>query len=166
MTREEILHRREQLAQEWMELSNRWKANGYIRSKADKKRQWEIIKEDNDLHRELDKLDGKTFTSDKWITKYIGNSYESLKAARFDLINQIKAIAGVEIGDDKTGVVGVTVRTEYKEYHFVIHAHYRVEIVREWKEQGMFGEVTRQETKNIYQAWCEPAGYPNWNWRY
>lgn len=168
MTNEErkqaIINRQKVLNAEFTEITNRWIANGYKRSKADKKREWEIIKEEKELERELDKVNDKTYDCEKWITKFIGNSYESLKAARFDLINQIKDLHGVEVGDDKTGVVGVTVYTEHKIYHYTIHAHYRVEVVKEWKEKGLFGEVTRQETRNIYQAWCEKTD--DWSWRY
>lgn len=165
MTREEIINRQEELNKEFTEISKRWVDNGFKRSKADKKREWEIIKESSDIQRELDKLDGKTYDCEKWITKFIGESYESLKAARLDLINQIKDLHGVEVGETKSGVTDVTVYTEYKVYHYVIHAHYRVEVIREWTEKGAFGfDVTRQETRNIYQAWCEKTD--DWSWRY
>lgn len=160
MTKEEIINRQREITTEIAALDLR---NNSVRSKV-----WKQFKalciENSNLQRELDKLDGKTYDCEKWITKFIGNSYESLKAARFDLINQIKNLHGVEVGEDKTGCVGVTVYTEYKIYHYIIHAHYRVEIVKEWKEQGMFGEVTRQETRTIYQAWCEKSDV--WSWRY
>ena len=164
MTKEELLNRQQELNKEFTELTKKWLNNGYTRTKADKKREWEIIKENTNIQRELDKLDGKTYDCEKWITDFVGNSYESLKAARHDLINQIKNLHGVEVGTCKSGVVGVAVYTEHKIYHYTIHAHYRVEVVKEWKEQGMFGEVTQQETRTIYQAYCEKSD--NWSWRY
>lgn len=161
MTREEIINRKKEIAVETAALDLR---NNSTRSKV-----WKHFKalciENSNLQREFDKLDGKTYDCEKWITKFIGNSYESLKAARFDLINQIKDLHGVEVGEEKSGVVGVTVYTEYKIYYYTIHAHYRVEIVKEWEENTPFGKTTRQETRNIYQAWCENNGF-GWSWRY
>lgn len=164
MDREQLIARQQELNAEFTEITNRWINNGFNRSKADKNREREIIKENADIQRELDKIDGKTYDCETWITRFIGESYESLKAARFDLINAIKDLHGVEVGEEKSGCVGVTVYTEYKIYHYTIHAHYRVEVIKEWKEQGMFGEVTRQETRTIYQAWCEKSDV--WSWRY
>lgn len=161
MTREEIVNRKKEIANEIQTLDL---THNSTRSKIWKRFRALCI-ENSNLQRELDKLDGKTYNSEKWITKYIGNSYESLKAARLDLINQIKDLPGVEVGDDKTGVVGVTVYTEYKIYYYIIHAHYRVEVVEKHEEQGMFGPVMRQTTRQIYQAYVESNGEP-WSWRY
>jgi hypothetical protein len=163
MTREEIINRQKEIGAEIAPLDLH---NNSTRSKV-WKHFYELCKENLDLQRELDKLDGKTYNSDKWITKYIGSSYESLKAARFDLINKIKDLAGVEVGDDKTGVVGVSVYTEYKIYHYIIHAHYRVEEIPESKriEKNMWGdEVERYDTRQIFEAYIEPNG--QWDWRY
>lgn len=167
MTKEEILKKQRELNKEWYELSIRWVNNGYTRSKADKKREWEIIRENQNLQRELDKLDGKIYNNEVWITNFSGESYESLKAARMDLINAIKDLPGVEVGEEKSGVVGVSVYTEHKIYHYTIHAHYRVEYYNPHMEKNIFGvEETVCDTRQIYQAICEPCGNPNWEWRY
>ena len=164
MNKKELLERQQQLNKEFTEIAQRWIANGYTRSKADKKREWEIIKENQNIQRELDKLDGKTYDCEKWITKFIGNSYESLKAARLDLINQIKDLHGVEVGEEKSGCAGVTVYTEHKIYYYTIHAHYRVEIVNRRMVKSAFGQHEEYDTRNIYQAWCEKSDV--WSWRY
>lgn len=164
MTREEIVKRKREIG---LEIADLDLTNNGTRSKV-WKRFKELCIESSNLQRELDKLDGKTYTSEKWITKYIGSSYESLKAARFDLINKIKDLPGVEVGDDKTGVVGVTVYTEYKIYHYIIHAHYRVEKIPESKRivKNMFdGEHEEYDYRNIYEAYVESNGEP-WTWRY
>lgn len=118
------------------------------------------------IQRELDKIENHTYNNSVWITNFIGNSYESLKAARFDLINKIKNLPGVEVGEDKTGVVLVKVYTEYKIYYYTIHAHYRVEEYNPHVGKDIFGnETTVYDTKQIYQAWVDGSGN-NWSWRY
>lgn len=165
MKREELIARQQELNAEFTEIANRWIANGYTRSKADKKRELEIIKENTNIQRELDKLDGKTYDCETWITRFIGESYESLKAARFDLINAIKDLHGVEVGECNTGVVGVIIYTEHKIYHYTIHAHYRVEYINPHLEKNIWGvEETVCDTRTIYQAWCEKTD--DWSWRY
>lgn len=154
MTREQIVNRQQELTNQIHCLVKDSKSIGKS-----------IIKEMTSLQRELDKLDGKTYDCEKWITEFFGESYESLKDARLDLINKIKGLKGVQIGESKNGVVGVTVATEYKIYHYEIHAHYRVEIVKEWKEPSPFGEITKQETRTIYIANIESNGF-GWIWRY
>lgn len=164
MSKEELITRQQELTKQLNDLieadfKSNHKVKGYYKA------YWSIVKELTAIQRELDKVDNKTYDCNKWITKFIGNSYVSLKDARMDLINQIKDLHGVEVGECNTGVVGVTVYTEHKVYHYTIHAHYRVEVVKEWEEDGMFGKVTRQETRTIYQAWCSTDG-ETWSWRY
>lgn len=161
MNKNEIITRQKQIAEEIATLDLR---NNGVRSKVWKHFR-ELCIENSNLQRELDKLNGKTYNSEKWITKYYGSSYDSLKAARLDLINKIKNLPGVEVGDDKTGVVGVTVYTEYKIYHYIIHAHYRVEKINIRIEKGMFGDIEKYDTKQIYEAYVEPNG-EQWSWRY
>ena len=166
MNREELIKRQQELNEEWAVMAKRWIASDFKRTKEDKKREWEIIKENKEIQRELDKLDGKTYNNEKWITKFVGESYETLKAARFDLINKIKNLPGVKVGEDKTGVVSVTVYTEYKIYYYTIHAHYRVEEYNPHIGKDIFGnETTVYDTRNIYQAWVDGSGN-NWSWRY
>ena len=86
-----------------------------------------------------------------------------------DIINNIEPTDELlaRVGDDKTGVVGVTVYTEHKVYHYIIHAHYRVENIPESKriEKDMFGDdVERYDTRQVYESYVEPNG--QWNWRY
>lgn len=160
MTRENIINRQKEITKE---ISNLDIVNCSKNSKTWKKFKSLCI-ENSNLQRELDKLDGKTYNSKKWIKEYIGESYNSLKEARYDLINQIKDLPGVEVGNDKTGVVGVTVYTEYKIYHYIIHAHYRVEVIGTHEEKGLFGLHTVEDTRQIYQAYIEYNG--QWEWRY
>jgi hypothetical protein len=163
MTREEIVNRQLEITKENCSLDL---TNNSTRSKV-WKRFKELCKENLDLQRELDKLDGKTYNSTKWITKYIGSSYESLKAARFDLINKIKDLPGVEVEENKTGVIGVTIYTEYKVYHYIIHAHYRVEEIPGTRrvEKTALGEFERYDTRQIFVAYLD-ATRDNWSWRY
>ena len=164
MTREEIINRKNQIDEEIQSLDL---AGNSTRSKVWKHFK-ELCNENSKLQRELDKLDGKTYDCEKWITKFIGNSYESLKAARLDLIKQIKNLHGVEIDESNTGCTGVTVYTEYKIYHFVIHAHYRVEKLNvRMVEDKFFGGMREEyDTKQIYQAWVSKEESYNWSWRY
>lgn len=160
MTREEIINRKLEIAKETcsLDLTNHSK---------DWKRFKVLCKENLNLQRELDKLDGKTYNSTKWITKYIGSSYESLKDARFDLINKIKDLAGVKVEDSKTGVTLVTVSTEYKVYHYIIHAHYRVEEIPETRriKKTALGTFETCDTRQIFEAYLD-ATSNNWGWRY
>lgn len=163
MVREEILNRRAEIVKEIASLD--------LRNVTDKKI-WKNFKslcaEDANLQRELDKLDGKTYNSEKWITKYYGQSYISLKDARMNLIEQIKDLPGVEVGDCSTGVVGVSVYTEYKVYHYMIHAHYRVEAIPESKRitKNLLGhEYAEYDYRQVYEAYVETNGQ-SWEWRY
>ena len=160
MNRQEIINRQKEIKKETeaLDLTD-------VRSKKIWKQFKALCIENSNLQRELDIIDGKTYNSEKWISKYYGNSYYSLKEARFDLINKIKDLPGVKVEDGKTGVVSVTVYTEYKIYYYIIHAHYRVEIIGEHEEQGMFGPAMRQDTRQIYEAYVESNGEP-WSWRY
>lgn len=163
MKREEIVNRQKEIVAEISALD--------LRNVTDKKI-WKNFKslcaENSNLQRELDKIDGKTYMSDKWITSYVGSSSDSLKAARLDLIEQIKNLPGVEVGTDKSGVVGVSVYTEYKVYHYMIHAHYRVEAIPESKRirKNLIGhEYAEYDYRQVYEAYVETNGQ-HWEWRY
>lgn len=168
MTREEIMNRKTEIHNELVNLYNE-ELSSATSSKARTRRIDELTKEYSNLQRELDKLDGKTYNSDKWITKYYAESYVSLKDARFKLIELIKNLPGVEVNTDtKTGVAGVAVYTEYKIYFYTIHGHYWNEEVPGTRRvvKGMFGDDYETcDYRVVYGASIDTNG-SHWVWRY
>lgn len=132
-----------------------------------KKRRFQIINELKVVKREIDKLEGKTYTNDKWITSFIGNG-NSYKEARLDLVNQIKDLSGVEVSETDGQVTLVTVYTEYKIYRFVIHAHNFVEPIHTGKytKDLWNDDVEIIDYKHIVQATIDKDEAYNWVWRY
>lgn len=158
MAREEIIIKQKEVENE---------LNAMLDSaKYSKKKYFAAVKKFNDFQRELDILDGKTYTYEKWITKYSAKG-ETYKEARLNLVNKIKDLNGVEIDETDGRVTRVIVRTPYKVYEYEIHAHNFVEEIHTGTyEKGMFGkEVEVIEYKHYVAATIDYAG-ETWTWRY